>query len=44
MALDTLTVPAMSDECEQLFNCTKILLNDHWSWLKIDIIEASKYL
>jgi len=44
MALDALAVPTMSDKCERLFSSTKILLNDHWSWLRIDIIEASECL
>jgi hAT family C-terminal dimerisation region len=44
MALDALAVPAMSDECERLFSSAKILLNDHRSRLKIDIIEASECL
>ena len=42
MALDVLAVSAMSDECEQLFSSVKILLSDHHSWLKMNIIEASK--
>ena len=44
MALNALAVPAMLNECEQLFSSAKILLNDCRSWLRIDIIEASKCL
>jgi hAT family C-terminal dimerisation region len=44
MALDALAVPAMSDECERLFSSAKILLSDHCSRLRMDIIEASECL
>ncbi|KAM4060494.1 kinase [Hirsutella rhossiliensis] len=44
MALDVLSVPPMSDECERLFSSAKILLSDRRSRLKIDIIEASECL
>ena len=36
MALDTLAVPAMSDECERLFSSTKLLLRH----LRMDIVGA----
>ena len=44
MALGVLAVPAMSDECERLFNSAEILLTDRRSRLKIDVIEASECL
>ena len=44
MAFDSLAVPAMLDECERLFSSAKILLNDHYSRLRIDIIEANECL
>ena len=44
MALDALAVPVMSDEYKWLFSSAKLLLTDRHSWLRLDIIEASKYL
>src|SRR6266516_3112886 len=43
-ALDVLTVPPMSDECERLFSSCKILLEDRSSRLMMDIIEANECL
>jgi hypothetical protein len=40
MALDLLSIPAMSAEPERLFSDTKITLQDRRNRLRIDIIEA----
>ncbi|OBS15084.1 hypothetical protein FPOA_14096 [Fusarium poae] len=44
MALDVLALPPMSDECERLFSSAKLLLTDHRSRLRMDVIEASECL
>jgi len=44
MALDTLSIPAMSTECERVFSSTKKLINPMRSLLKTDIIEATECL
>ena len=43
-ALDILAVPPMSDDCERLFSGAKIVLEDHRSYLNMDIIEANEWL
>jgi hAT family C-terminal dimerisation region len=44
LALDTLSIPAMSTECERVFSSTKKLLTPMRSCLKEDIIEATECL
>jgi hypothetical protein len=44
MAFNILSIPAMSAECERIFNSTKLLLTDRRAQIKENIIEASKYL
>jgi hypothetical protein len=44
MALDTLSIPAMSTECERVFSCTKKLITPMWSLLKEKVIEATECL
>ena len=44
MALDLLSIPAMTAECERVFSSSKILISDRRNRLKDDIIEASEYL
>jgi hypothetical protein len=44
MALDTLSIPTMSIECERMFSSTKKLLIVTRSALKEDIIEATECL
>jgi hAT family C-terminal dimerisation region len=42
MALDILSILAMSAECERVFSSTKILISDRRNRLKDDIIEANE--
>lgn len=44
MALDLLSIPAMTAECECVFSSAKILISDRRNRLKDDIIEASECL
>jgi hAT family C-terminal dimerisation region len=44
LALDTLIIPAISTECERVFNSAKKLLTPMRSCLKEDIIEATECL
>jgi hypothetical protein len=44
MALDTLSIPAMSTECERVFSSTKKLLSPHRCSIKEDLMEASECL
>ena len=44
MALDLLSIPAMSAECERVFFNSKILISDRRNRLKNDIIKASECL
>jgi hAT family C-terminal dimerisation region len=44
MALDTLSIPAMSTECERVFSSTKKLITPTRSLLKEDIIGATECL
>jgi hypothetical protein len=44
MALDVLALPPMSDECRRLFSSAKLLLTDHRSRLRMDVIETSECL
>jgi hypothetical protein len=44
MALDTLSIPAMSTECERVFSSTKKLLAPMRNGFKEDIIEATECL
>jgi hypothetical protein len=44
MALDLLSIPAMTAECERVFSSSKILILDRRNRLKDDIIEASECL
>jgi hypothetical protein len=44
MALDLLSIPAMTAECERVFSSSKILISDRRNRLKDDIIEASECL
>jgi hypothetical protein len=43
-ALDILCCPAMSTECERVFNNTKKLITPERNALSEDIIEACEYL
>ena len=44
MALDLLSIPAMSAEWERVFSSSKILISDRRNRLKDDIIEANECL
>jgi hypothetical protein len=44
IALDLLSIPAMTAECERVFSNSKILISDRRNRLKDDIIEASECL
>jgi hAT family C-terminal dimerisation region len=44
MALDTLSIPAMSTECERVFSSTKKLLSPQRCRIKEDLIEATECL
>jgi hypothetical protein len=44
MALDILSIPAISADPEHLFSSTKLLISDLRNKLGIDIIEAFEYL
>jgi hypothetical protein len=44
MALDLLSIPAMSAECERVFSSSKILISDHRNRLREDVIEANECL
>ena len=41
---DTLSIPAMSAECERVFSSTKKLITPEWNRLTDNIIEASECL
>jgi len=41
MALNTLSIPAMSTECERSFSSTKMLVSPHRCFIKEDLMEAS---
>ena len=44
MALDLLSVPLMSAECERVFSAAKILISDKRNRMKNDIIEVCTLL
>ena len=44
MALDTLSIPARSTECERVFSSSKELLSLQYCHIKEDLIEASECL
>jgi hypothetical protein len=44
MALDTLSIPAMSTECERVFSSTKKLVTPHRCSIKEDLMEATECL
>jgi redox-regulated HSP33 family molecular chaperone len=44
MALDTLSIPAMSTKCKRVFSSNKKLLSPQRSRIKEDLIEASECL
>jgi hypothetical protein len=44
MALDILSIPAMSASLEQLFPSSKLTISDHRYQLDIDTIQAIEYL
>lgn len=44
MALDLLSIPAMSAECERVFSSSKLMVTDQRNRLKEDIIEAGECL
>jgi hypothetical protein len=44
MALDTLSIPAISTEYERIFSSTKKFITSMQSLLKVDIIKATEYL
>ena len=44
MALDILSIPAMSAEVERVFSSAKLLITDNRNRLKEDIIEACEFL
>lgn len=44
MALDLLSIPAMSAKCERVFSSAKQLLTDRRNRLKTDVIEANECL
>jgi hypothetical protein len=44
MALDILSIPAISADPERLFSSAKLLISDLRNKLGIDIIKAFKYL
>jgi hypothetical protein len=44
MALDTLSIPSMSAECERILSSTKKLLTDSRNGLQEEIIEATECL
>ena len=44
MALDLLSVPLMSAECERVFSAAKILISDKRNRMKDDIIEVCTLL
>ncbi len=44
MALDVLSIPLMSAECERVFSAAKILVSDRRSSLSEQVIEASMVL
>ena len=44
MALDILSIPAMSADPERLFSSAKLLISDLRNKLSMDIIKAFKYL
>jgi hypothetical protein len=44
MALNLLSIPAMTAECKRVFSSLKILISDRRNRLKDDIIEASECL
>jgi hAT family C-terminal dimerisation region len=44
MALDTLSIPAMSTECERVFSSTKKLLSPQRCRIKEDLMEATECL
>jgi hypothetical protein len=44
MALEILTIRAMSTEVERVFSSTKLIITDRQARLKVDIIEACECL
>ncbi len=44
MALDVLSIPLMSAECERVFSAAKILISDRRNSLKEEVIEACSLL
>jgi len=44
MALDILSIPAMSAECERVFSSSKLMVTDRRNRLMEDVIEAGECL
>jgi len=44
MALDMLSIPAMSDDAEQVFFNYKLIITDRRNRLSIEVIEQLEYL
>ena len=44
MALDMLSIPAMSAECERVFSSSKLMVTDRRNRLMEDVIEAGECL
>jgi hypothetical protein len=44
MAMDILSIPLMSAECERVFSSTKIMVTGHRNAVKEDIVEACTVL
>ena len=44
LALDMLSIPAMSAECERTFSSTKVMINSHRNNLSDEVVEASECL
>lgn len=44
MALDMLSIPAMSSECERLFSATKVTITDRRNRIGIELVEAHECL
>jgi len=44
MALDLLSIPAMSSDCERVFSQAKLMITGQRHSLKADIIEATQCL
>jgi hypothetical protein len=44
MALDMLSIPAMSSDCKRIFSQAKLMITGQRHRLKADIVEALQYL